>query len=244
MSRDQITPSDIAEASSRTLRGELYHSMPGKVVAFNAGGGGSAATVDVQPMVNDVRRDPVSNARESEPWPTIHSVPVAYPRGGGYTLQFPMRAGDAVTLVAFDLDPTAWRQQGANGGPQDPPDIRRHGGGHWYAIPCDLTDPGALQSSAAAANALVVGVDGGQPQIVINGSTIQLGASGGDFVALASKVDAINRDVKALAQKLALVAVNGTTGDVSGSTWPAVVSAATALAGSISSVASALVAAQ
>jgi len=181
--RRTITQGDVAGAAADAVRDSMYHCMPGSVVAFY----GSEQTVDVQPMVNDVRTDLVSGARVSEPWPVISHVPIAWPRFGGYAVAGPMAQGDRVVLIAFDLDPTAWRQTGNRG---DPADVSRHAGGYWLALPCDLTVPGVMKDAAAAAQGLVIGVDGAAPQIRINGTSIQLGNAGGDFVALASKVDA------------------------------------------------------
>lgn len=70
---------------------------------------------------------------------------------------------------------------------------------------------------------------------------IDLGGNSTDHIALAQKVDIINSNLKTLAQALGAVAVNPSTGDVSGASWAAVIAAADALAGSVSSVASALV---
>lgn len=144
-------------------------------------------------MINDVRFDPTSGARVSEPWDVIPDVPIAWPRFGGFVIAGPLNVGDRVTLQAFDLDPSAWR---ATGQRSDPPDARRHGGAYWQATPCDITTVSPMVDAAAAAGELVIGLDGKQEQIRISSSAIQLGASGGDFVALASLV---NNAIKAWA---------------------------------------------
>lgn len=185
--RRDITHQEIADARATALRNSTYKCMPGIVQAFHPGGSGRAATVDVQPAVNDVRFDPDTGARTSEPWDPLLAVPVAWLKFGGFIISGPLKAGDRVILEAFDLDPTAHLVSGKQ---EDPADVRRHGGNYWRAIPADITDPGAPSDGAAAGNELVIGVDGGQPQIRINGSTIQLGAGGGDAVGLASKIDA------------------------------------------------------
>jgi hypothetical protein len=181
--RRQITVSEIVNEGIESARNTLYHCMPGSVVAFYA----SEQTVDVQPMVNDTRNDIDTGATFSEQWPVLPHVPISYPRGGGYAMAFPMKAGDSVMLISHDLDPTAWRTTGNR---SDPADTRRHVGSYWWAIPCDLTVPNAMKSASTAGDALVLGLDGGTPLIIINASSIQLGSSGGDFVALASKVNA------------------------------------------------------
>lgn len=164
----------------------MYHCLPGVVKAYHAGAAGRAATVDVQPAVHDVRFDLDTGERVSEPWPVIPNVPVQTVKFGGFTVSGPMKAGDHVVLHAFDLDPSHHR---TTGNPEDPVDVRRHGGNYWVAVPGNITDPGALQDGAAAGDGLLIGVDGGQAQIRITEQAIQLGAGGGDAVALASILD-------------------------------------------------------
>lgn len=183
--RKHVTLIEVMGAMSDALRNSLYHSMPASVQAFHPGGAGRRATVDCQPLVNDLRRDIDTGDLISEPWDVIYGVPVQWPCFGGFIIQGPLQVGDEVRLIAEDLDPTAFRQSGNR---SDPIDVRRHGGGYWVAFPGGSSDPKAPQSGGVAGNALVIGLDGGQPQVIINGTTIQLGATGGDFLALATKV--------------------------------------------------------
>src|ERR1700683_758670 len=186
--RKQITPFELFDAAAERLKGAMYHTMPGIVVTFYPGvAGTSPACVDVQPAVNDVRFDTDTTERISEPWPIIPRVPILYPKGGGYVMAFPLQAQDKVTLIAYDLDPTAHRLNGAQ---VDPMDVRRHAGAYWAAIPGDITNPGAMLSSTSACSSFVLGQDGRPPQqIVISATSIALGGST-DAIALASKVDA------------------------------------------------------
>lgn len=184
--RTQISDQEVSDASSDALRNSMYFCMPGIVKAFHAGSAGRAPTVDVQPAVHDVRFDLDTGERVSEPWPLLTNVPVAWPKFGGFIISGPLAPGDEVELRSHDLDPSAFR---ASGTPGDPPDVRRHGGNYWRAVPGGISDAKAPQDGGAAGSELVIGKDGGQPQIRINGSTIQLGASGGDAVGLASKID-------------------------------------------------------
>lgn len=179
--RRQITLSEIVNAALQTLKGQLYHCMPGSVVAYHE----ADQSIDCQPVVNDVRFDIDTGERFSEQWPVIPHVPIAWPSfsGGKYALVGTMAAGDNVMLVSFDLDPTAWRTTGNR---SDPADTRRHVGSYWWALPTDLTTPGVLPS---ANGGMVIGQPGAAPQIQFTSSNIILGNSGGDFVALASKVN-------------------------------------------------------
>jgi hypothetical protein len=181
--RRQNTLEQIVDAGTEALRHSLYICMPGSVVAYHA----DTQTADVQPMVNDPRVDIETGAIVFEPWGVIYNVPVCWPRFGGFVIAGPLKQYDQVVLEAFDLDPTPWRAQGRSGKPVNPGDVERLGGGYWRAVPTDLTGP--MQSAGAAANGMVIGADGNSAQIVFNPGSIQLGSSGGDAVALASKVD-------------------------------------------------------
>lgn len=186
----QITLEQIASASIAGLKASMYIAMPGAISSYDP----VAQTATVIPMINDPRRNLTTGEPIFEPWGEIQDVPVCWPRMGGYTIVGFLEPNDQVVLEAWDLDPTAWRQQGRSQLPVNPGDLRRLGGNHWRCIPADLTlsSPGhGPNVSAPTQPGLVIGLDGGQPLIKINGTTIQLGATGGDFVALASKVNAL-----------------------------------------------------
>jgi hypothetical protein len=212
--------------------------MPAVVVSYDA----STQTATVQPMVNDVRFDVDTGERVSEPWPQIQGVPIVWPRFGGFVIAGPLKQYDPVELVAYDMDPTAWQQSAAPTlQPVDPPDPRRHGGNYWRAFPGDCRQNPA-SSPGSFPDALVIGIDGGDPIIVIQGSTIQFGkTAGGGAAALATKVDAIFAKLKTVAADIALLVANPSTGDISAATVATLVMDATALEGAIATVASQLV---
>ncbi len=195
--RNQITLSEVAASAVDALRASMYHCLPGVVVAYYS----DEQTADVQPAISDPRFDPDTNERltfdangtpdpdgtSDEPWPVIPRVPVAFPKFGGYVIAGPLAKGNRVLLVAFDLDPTLHLN---TGNVENPIDVGRHTGTYWWCIPADITDPGRMHDASAAAGSLVIGKDGAQQQIRIDGSNISLGAGVADFVALAGKVDA------------------------------------------------------
>lgn len=166
----------------------MDHCVPGIVTAYHT----DTQCVDVQPAVNDVRIDPDTGERVQEAFPVFPQVPVAWPRFGGYCISGPVNAGDRCVLVAFDLDVTKHR---LTGNQEDPLHAGRHQGVTWFALMADLTDPGRMQDTSAAASSLVIGKDGASTQLRIDGSHISLGASASDFVAKASVVDANFQDI-------------------------------------------------
>jgi len=170
----------------------------------------STQQADIQPAVNDVRIDPILGTRISEPWPVIPKVRILFPVFGAFILYADLVPGNKVVLLGFDLDPSAFMRSGQA---SDPVDTRRHGGSYWVAIPGDITDGGAQAPT---------------------GSLLVLGANG-DFAALATKVDAIMTLLKTFAGFF------GTSAIVAPSTGiaiPTLQTAASNLAGGISSVAS------
>ncbi len=183
--RTQITLGNLLSAVVEAERNAQYHLMPGVVSAYHPGSASSPAAVDVQPAVNDVRIVSATGVRFSEPWPVIPQVPILFLSCGPYLVAAPMSAGDKVVLLGFDLDPTAHQQTGQTA---DPPDVTRHAGAYWCAIPGDITTPGAFADGPAIANGLTLGAKGSAAQIRFTTSTISLGANPTDFVALASLV--------------------------------------------------------
>jgi len=184
--RELVTIAETNDTQSFSDGARKYFRMPGKVIAFYPGVKGvSPPAVDVQPGVHDVRFDTTTGARYSEPWPIQHKVPVKFPSGGGFAIWWDLKAGDAVDLESFDLDPGPFL---ASGQPSDPALTRRNGGAHWVAIPGDYTDPAALPP---AGGALCFGSPGGV-LVTVTSSGVNLGAAAPtDAVALASVVDAI-----------------------------------------------------
>lgn len=168
-----------------SLRNSTYHCWPGAVATYDSNDQIASVTV----MVNDPRRDPETGQSYGEPWPVLPGVPVAWMRAGGYTVSGILNPGDPVILVAFDVDPTAWIAQGPSQQPVNPNDVRRHGGGYWWALPCNFFGP--IMDASGAAAGLLIGKDGDPAQIRFSPGSLQLGNAGGDHVALAQKLDSL-----------------------------------------------------
>lgn len=96
----------------------LRVSMPGIVQSFDP----DTVTVVVQPAIKGY--EPDSNGiNQSTTLPLLVDVPVVFPRGGGCTLTFPVKAGDECLVVFADRCIDFWWQ---NGGVQEPVDDRMH----------------------------------------------------------------------------------------------------------------------
>jgi hypothetical protein len=133
---------------------------------------------------------------------TLVDVPVKWQRGGGYFCSMPLAKGDAGLLVFCESDFADWR---ASGEVTDPAQERRHGL-YGYFLPGGCADGDELAS--AAADALVIGKDGGDV-IKVKASGIELGASASQYVALANLVAAELTALKSAISGAAVVAMDG-----------------------------------
>jgi hypothetical protein len=115
-----------AQAIADSIATQLRVAMPGIIQSFNA----DAVTCTVLPAIkgND---SGTSGDRESADLPLLVDVPVIFPRGGGVTMTFPIKAGDECLLVFGDRCIDFWWQ---NGGVQEPVDSRQHDLSDAFAI--------------------------------------------------------------------------------------------------------------
>jgi hypothetical protein len=104
---------------------EVHVALPAKIVTYKpAQEAGAPHLADVQPTLIRVFVDDDDQEVPVE-YPVIPDVPVAFPRGGGGFLTFPLKAGDLVLLVFAQRSLDAWLQTDGKT-PTDPGDARRH----------------------------------------------------------------------------------------------------------------------
>lgn len=103
---------------SDTIFSMLRVSMPGIIQSFDP----IACTCTVQPAISGEVADEAGQFKSS-PLPLLVDVPVVFPRGGGCTITFPVKAGDECLVVFSDRCIDFWWQ---NGGVQEPVDPRQH----------------------------------------------------------------------------------------------------------------------
>ena len=205
--RKEIQLETVINQALAGLKASIYVSMPGSIVSYDP----ATQTASVQPMINDIRTDLSDDSAFFEPWGILQNVPVAWPRCAGYVMTGFLQPNDQVVLETFDMDPTAWRAQGRSLSPTNPGSLRRLGGQHWRVNPTDLTAPNnvGVNASAPTAPGLVIGLDGGQTLIEIDGNFIKVGHAATDFVALASMVAAELGKIKLAIAGLSCAAAPG-----------------------------------
>lgn len=85
----------------------VWTALPGIVQAFDA----ARVTAEVQiAILGEIQRP--DGTVERVPLPLLVDCPVVFPRGGGCTLTFPVRAGDECLVVFASRCIDAWWQQG------------------------------------------------------------------------------------------------------------------------------------
>ncbi|MGX9277385.1 Gp138 family membrane-puncturing spike protein [Pantoea ananatis] len=112
--------------SSEHMSSQLYNtifsmlrvSLPGIVQSFDP----ATCTCTVQPAITGQELNEKGHI-QSAPLPLLTDVPVIFPRGGGCTITFPVKAGDECLVVFSDRCIDFWWQ---NGGVQEPVDPRQH----------------------------------------------------------------------------------------------------------------------
>lgn len=179
MSGRNVNSSDVLDARFDAALLDLHTALPGVVKSYDA----TKQVADIQPTIKRIDRDENGTKVVLDP-PVISSVPILWPRAGGYFVTFPLAPGDSVLLVFCESELGAWLDSGQVAHPGDE---GRHTLSGAVAIPGLFPVAGALGAGDAGTGHMVLGKVGG-PQIHIDAATVQLGGPGGSFVALADLV--------------------------------------------------------
>lgn len=178
---EELTTAELFRLAIESRLVDLHVAMPAKVTRYDV----AKQVVDVQPVL--MRSVPRGEDLPPlvERLPVIQSVPVIFPRGGGFFMALPLVAGDYVLLVFPERDIGQWRVTGSDD--VNPGDQRLHPLAGAVALPGIFKADSALQS--ASATALTFGADGGLV-VTVTDSTMGVGGDS-EAVALASRVDAL-----------------------------------------------------
>ncbi len=141
---------DPVEAQRRAQEGQqaqIWTALPGIVTAFDP----QAMTVSVQPAVQGSVRDERGQS-SNQGMPLLVDVPVVFPCGGGFSLTYPVKAGDEALVVFSSRCIDGWWQGGSV---VPPPDSRMH----------DLSDGIAIVGPRSQAKKLDPPVDAENVQL-------------------------------------------------------------------------------
>lgn len=148
---------------------DLHVALPGAVRSYDAETQTAEIEIGIQRVLPAESEDDAEDTPET--LPILQSVPVAWPRGGGCFLHWPLAAGDTGLIVFAESDLNQWR---ASGGVVDPGIATRHGlsGGVFFPGLHTRPDP----NGSASGDHGRVGKEGG-PYVEFNGSQIRAGGA-------------------------------------------------------------------
>ena len=88
----------------------LWTALPAVVTSVNLG----AMTISAQPTIQGNQKDDAGNVTLVN-MPLCTDVPICFPSAGGYTVTFPVKAGDECLLIFSARAIDAWHQSGGIG---------------------------------------------------------------------------------------------------------------------------------
>lgn len=171
----QLGSKEQADAKlAQAIMSALRVAMPGIIQSFDP----DAVTAVVQPAIKGAEKDE-SGAEVSVNLPLLVDVPVVFPRGGGCTLTFPVKAGDECLVIFADRCIDFWWQ---SGGIQEPVDERMH----------DLSDAFCIVGPQSQAKKIGgISTTGAQLRTDDGSAFIEV-AAGGDITATTAGSATIN----------------------------------------------------
>lgn len=149
MSEDVGRNKDSGVALSERIEAELmglHTATPARVVSYDA----TKQRAKVQVQLKREFENSDGTVKELRVAPIL-DVPILFPRAGGYSLTFPVAAGDPCLIVFLERDASGWQKTGQE---SVPPSARRHDYSDAVAILglWPSTDPISPSASTTAAS--------------------------------------------------------------------------------------------
>lgn len=158
---------DVLLSALEVHDGKHYYALPGRVESYDS----STQQASVQPLIRKARIDE-SGERQVDRLPVVNGVPVVFPGCGGFSITWPLSAGDTVLLVFASGSLDKWLSVG---GEVDPNDDRRQHISDAIAIPG--LRPGNAPVSGNSDSHMVIQTEG------------EIHAGGSDKLALRSELN-------------------------------------------------------
>jgi hypothetical protein len=189
--------SDVLRAALSDALADTHTALPAKIERYDA----ATQKADVKPLLKRPLRDEEGNDLEPEALPVIPSVPIAWPRGGGFFLSFPLNKGDLVTLVFHERSNDRWKST-AQGVDVAPTGYRMHDLSDAVAIPggypftAPIPDASGDAATVGASNGMQIKIDALGNAVI--GSAVSLkqaaalaGKSDGEIAKLAQEINTL-----------------------------------------------------
>jgi len=179
---EQPSELEVLQAARERWMRDVHTFMPGIVKSY------STTPVPTATVELAVELDKPDGSRYA--MPALLSVPVCWPRGGGFAFTAPMTSGDSVLVLFSEEDPGQWYTTGQ----VSPPEIERRHGLYAFAIPAAFNLTQVLLPHQVDGSAAVVShTNGGALQVT---DTVSVAAL--DFVALATIVNTQLEEIRNL----------------------------------------------
>lgn len=193
-----VDDTEIFDLNYERAKSGLRVSLPGTIKSFDPESVTCEVELSTFGLSATAKRGSTSVDRiksEDGYYPVIQDIPVVFPRGGGCTLTFPVKAGDECLVIFSDRCIDFWWQ---NGETQNTSRARSHSFSDAFVIPGPQSQAKKISSISASAAQLrtddgsafvEVAADGAvtitSPQITLNGPVQVNGAitSTGDQTA-------------------------------------------------------------
>ena len=136
---------DLEEALRIALDGRVssvWTSLPGIITKVNF----QQMTVEVQPAIQAIITNPDGTTKNVN-LPLLVDVPIVFPSAGGFTLTFPIKAGDEVLVILACRCIDSWWQSGNIGAPVE---ARMHDLSDGFAIPGPKSQPKKLSNISSS----------------------------------------------------------------------------------------------
>jgi hypothetical protein len=169
----------------KQLMCDLRVAMPATVISFDE----DAMTVVVQPAVMEELL--VNSVPTFVNIPPLQDVPVFIPRGGGYSITFPIQSGDECLLIFGDMSIDGWWQNGGSSNTQ--PMKRRHNLSDAFALFGISSQPNTLDDYST--DSLQIRSDDGTLVIDVNESTGQISVTAPTGVVITAPSITLDGDV-------------------------------------------------
>lgn len=143
------TAETAVEKQIQQTQKQIHTALPAKVVDFNPKNQTATLAVQITQILTDGGTVQI---------PPLVDVPVAFPRGGGFAVTFPLNAGDEGIAIFSERCIDGWWQSGRA---SEPMDYRQH----------DLSDAMFIPSICSVPNAIGGFYTGGLSMQTLDGST-------------------------------------------------------------------------